>query len=443
MLTLRPWLFLTLFVSLSQLVFAQSSPADAIPENERWNFHAQATVIGQTHGAFTSPYSNLNSFQARRESRTSLTTTFFVGLRVWRGGEVYFNPEIAGGKGLSGVVGLTGFPNGDITRVVAPTPKPYLSRVFLRQTWGRGGGSEQVDGGANQLRSKHNARRVTLTVGKIALPDLFDTNEFDHDPRSQFLNWTLMDLGPWDYPADTRGYTWGAALELNQSWGAVRFGSFMVAKVANGLVLDTRLRRNHGEVVEVELPYQRLFRQPGKLKLLAFVNHANMGNYREALRLDGSRPDVTQTRRPGTPKYGLGLNLEQRLTREVGVFLRAGWNDGKTESWMFTESDRSVHWGVQLKGEWWRRPDDLVGAAWVANGLSRDHRLYLTAGGLGFLLGDGRLTYSAERIFETYYRFAFLKHFSLTPDYQYAVNPGCNRDRGPVSVWSLRLHWEL
>ncbi len=443
MLTRRQWFFLPLFLSLPQPILSQSSPADASPETERWNFHAQATVVGQTHGSFTSPYSDLNSFQARRESRTSLTTTFFVGVRLWRGGVVYVNPEIAGGKGLSGVVGLAGFPNGEITRVVQPTPKIYLSRFFVRQTWGRGAGSERVEAGANQLGGRRDPRRVTLILGKIALPDLFDTNAFDHDPRSQFMNWTLMDSSPWDYPADTRGYTWGAALELTQTWGAVRFGSFMVAKTVNGLILDTHLRRNHGEVVEVELPYQRLFPRPAKVKLLAFVNHANMGNYREALRrAGGSRPDVTQTQRPGTPKYGFGLNIEQPLTGDLGAFLRAGWNDGKTETWMFTESDRSVHFGVQLKGARWRRPEDAVGAAWVINGFSRDHRLYLAAGGLGFLLGDGRLNYSSERIFETYYNLRFSKRFSLTPDYQYAVNPGCNRDRGPASIWSLRLHWE-
>ncbi len=363
-------------------------------------------------------------------------------MKAWKGGQLYLNPEIAGGEGLSGVEGLAGFPNGDITRVTSTIPKPYLSRIFLRQTWGLGGNSEAVESGPNQLGCRQKESRLVISLGKISLPDLFDTNAYSHDPRTQFMNWALMDLGTWDFAADTRGYTWGVAVELNQPRWALRFGSFMVPKTANGLALDRHLRRNHGENVELERRY-KLRGEAGRVSLLGFANHANMGDYREALRRSSGIPDITQTRRPGTPKYGLGLNAEQALTRDLGAFMRLGWDDGKTETWAFTEIDRTFHLGLQFKGRRWGRPQDIIGVAGLNNGLSKDHRDYLAAGGSGFQLGDGRLNYSAERILEAYYAFKPLKVLTLTLDFQRAQNPGYNRDRGPVSIWAVVFHWEI
>lgn len=438
----RSWLLLAIVGLCCACAQGQDAASQKKTDSERWNFHAQITAIGETHGTFRSPYADLNSLQARRESRTSLTTTFFAGVRPWKGGEIYLNPEIAGGKGLSGVEGLAGFPNGDITRVVSATPKLYLSRVYLRQTWDLGGGeTEAVEPGANQLGGRQPVRRVSVYAGKLSVTDLFDTNVYSHDPRTQFMNWALMDSGTFDFPADTRGYTWGLAVELNQGRWAIRAGSFMVPRLANGLELDTHLRRNHGEVVEVEGRWSHLG-QPGKIRLLGWVNHANMGTYREALQGNPTKPDITLTRRAGTAKYGLGLSFEQALNRDVGAFARLGWDDGKTETWTFTEIDRTFHLGIQFNGRHWVRPQDVLAVALTDNGLSRDHRDYLAAGGLGFQLGDGRLSYGAERIVEAYYALKLQKRLTVTLDYQRAQNPGDNRDRGPVSIWGLRLHWE-
>lgn len=426
----------------SAWAFGQDAGSVAETEAAFWTFHVQGTEIVQTHGAFRSPYSGLNSFQARRETRASLTATLFLGRRLWKGGELYLNPELAGGKGLSGVEGVAGFPNGDITRVVSPTPTPYLSRLFIRQTWGQAGPSEAIEDGPNQVAGHKPLSRFTLTLGKFSLVDIFNVNTYSHDPRLQFMNWSLMTTGTWDYPADTRGYTIGVAGELNRPRWSLRAGSFMVPRVANGLALDRHLRRNHGDVAEFEFR-QTALGQPGKLQFMAWMNHANMGNYRQTLLGSTRPPDVTLTERAGTLKYGFGFMAEQSLTPDLGAFLSVGWDDGKTETWAFTEIDRTFNTGLEWKGRRWWRLEDRLGVAFVANGLSRDHRDYLAAGGHGFMLGDGRLDYEAERIFETYYNFHLGAGFTLAPDYQFASNPGHNKDRGPVSIWTLRLHWEL
>jgi len=428
-----------------QSAYAQSQESGSASETAPWTLHAQGTEIVQTHGTFPSPYSGLNSLQARRETRASLTATVFLGRRLWKGGELYLNPELAGGKGLSQVLGVAGFPNGDITRVVSPTPKPYLSRLFIRQTWCRAGGAgpfEAVEDGPNQLAGPQPVSRFTLTLGKFSAVDVFDANTYSHDPRVQFMNWSLMTTGTWDYPADTRGYTIGVAGEFSGPRWSLRAGSFMVPREANGLTLDRHLRRNHGEVAEFELRHE-VFGQPGKFKFMTWMNHANMGNYRLALLEPTRPPDVTLTQRAGTLKYGLGFMAEQGLTPDLGAFLSLGWDDGKTETWAFTEIDRTFNTGLEWKGRGWHRAKDRLGVAFVANGLSRDHRDYLAAGGHGFILGDGRLEYAAERIFEAYYTFHLGAGFTLAPDYQFAANPGDNKDRGPASIWTIRLHWEL
>lgn len=421
---------------------AQDGQSSAQPTAEHWSVHGQATVVEQAHGSFASPYSGVHSLRAEWEAKASLTTTVFLGLLVRKGLELYVDPEVAGGKGLSGVGGLAGFPNGEITRVSSPTPKPYLSRAFLRQTWGLSTPTETVAGGPNQFAGSPPVSRVTLTFGKFSVTDVFDINTYSHDPRIQFLNWALMNNGAFDYPADTRGYTWGVALELNQPRWALRVGSFLVPSYANGMPLDRHFRRNNGEVAEGEFRYSCLG-QPGKVKVLGYVNHANMGTYRLALLQSLVNPDITQTRRSDTVKYGVGLNVEQALSPNLGVFGRLGWDDGKTETWMFTEIDRTGQAGAHLRGQRWRRPNDVIGLAGVINGLSPDHRDYLAAGGQGFILGDGKLNAATERMLEAYYAFKFQKMFTLTLDYQFAANPGYNRDRGPVSIWALRLHWEV
>jgi len=420
----------------------QESPPSDQPRDERWSIHFQATAIGDGHDSFAALYSGVNSLDAHSEVKASLSSTFFLGLRIGKGMEIYVDPEIAGGEGFSDVTGLAGFPNGEITRAISKYPKPYLARAFFRQTWGLGGKEESVDADANQLAGHHAVSRLTLTAGKLSATDIFDANTYSHDTRGQFMNWSLMDDGAFDYPADARGYTFGAVLELNQKSWTARVGSFAVATTANNLPLDRHFRRNNSEVADLELrPSVR--GKAGKLEFLAWINHANMGTYRVALEEMPVNPNIILTRRPDTMKYGFGLNGEQSLTPNLGAFMRLGWNDGKTEAWMFTEIDRTGQAGLQWMGKRWHRPKDVVSAAGVINGLSSDHREYLEAGGHGFIIGDGHLNYGTEKMLETYYAWKAVKFTTVTLDYQFAANPAYNKDRGPVSILSLRFHAEF
>jgi high affinity Mn2+ porin len=423
------------FLTVSSSLLSQASD----PVSETWSFHGQATTITQGHGAFSSPYASDNSFESRKEVRNSFTSTLFLGRRLWEGGAFYVNPELAGGQGDSHVLGLAAAPNGEIYRVDSPELKVSLARVFLRQTWDFGGGIEPIAADQNQLAGTRSRHRVVLTAGKIALGDVFDVNAYAHDPRSQFFNWTLMDTAAWDYPADTRGYSWGAAFELYQDEWVLRTGTFMVPTKANGLYFDHQVDRAHGDVVEVEHDHE-FGGQAGHVRILGYANHADMGSYEKSLQLSPLAPDVTATRQPGRVKYGWGLSADQALTGDLGAFLRAGWNDGRTETWVFTEVDRSLAAGLSLAGTAWSRAQDRLGLAMTVDGLSPEHRTYLAAGGLGFMLGDGRLKYSQERLIETYYAIALGRFFTAALDAQRIWNPGYNRDRGPVDLYALRLH---
>lgn len=433
-------LFRTLLASAALLAIACSLRGQTTdPSPETWSFHGQATTITQGHGAFDSPYEGTNSFQSRKEVRNSITSTLFLGRRLWEGAELYVNPELAGGQGDSHVLGLAAAPNGEIYRVDSSELKVSLARLFLRQTWSFGGGAEAVAGDQNQLAGSRDRRRLVLTAGKLALGDIFDVNAYAHDPRSQFLNWALMDTAAWDYPADTRGYSWGAAFELYWDAWALRAGSFMVPTRANGLSFDHQVDRAHGDVVEVEHDHE-LGGQVGHVRILGYANHADMGSYAESLQQSPLAPDVTATRQPGRVKYGWGLSADQALTGDLGAFLRAGWNDGHTETWVFTEVDRALAAGLSLAGSAWARSQDRLALSLAVNGLSPDHRDYLAAGGLGFMLGDGRLNYGQERLLETYYAVGLGRFLIATLDAQRIWNPGYNRDRGPVDLYALRLH---
>jgi high affinity Mn2+ porin len=323
--------------------------------------------------------------------------------------ELGFNGEVAGGEGFSGVAGIAGFTNGEIPRVASPTPTPYVARLYLAQT----------------------LSRFRWTVGKVAATDFFDDNPYSHDPRTQFENWSIMYNGAWDYPADVRGYSVGAVQEVEIERSVLRIGSFLEPVVANGPKLDGHFTENHGDTFE----WQYNYTPGGTLRLMAFANHANMGKYREAVQ------DIVATRKPGRIKYGFGLNLAQSLGRTIGIFARFGWNDGKTETWAFTEIDRTASGGLSIKGNRWRRPDDVFGAAAAVNGISGDHRAYLARGGYGFIIGDGQLPHPGlETVFETYYSWQLTAFLAISPDYQFINNPAYNRDRGPVSVFSIRLH---
>jgi high affinity Mn2+ porin len=433
-------LFCVLLISALNLVFPSplwSQGGDLAPET--WSLHGQATTVTQGHGAFASPYAGDNSFESRKEVRNSFTSTLFLGRRLWEGAELYVNPELIAGQGVSHVLGLGAAPNGEIYRVDSPDLKISLSRLFLRQTWNSGGGSEAIATDQNQLAGTRSRHRVVLTAGKLALGDIFDANAYAHDPRTQFLSWSLMDTSSWDYPADTRGYSWGAALELYWDDWALRAGSFMMPTKANGIYFDHQVGRAHGDVIELEHDHD-FGGRVGHVRMLAYANHADMGSYRESLQASPLAPDVTATRQAGRIKYGWGLSADQALTEELGMFLRAGWNDGRTETWVFTEVDRALTAGLSLAGASWSRAQDRIGVALSLNGLAPDHRDYLAAGGLGFMLGDGRLNAGQERLFETYYALSLGRFFTATFDAQRIWNPGYNRDRGPVDLYALRLH---
>jgi carbohydrate-selective porin OprB len=280
---------------------------------------------------------------------------------------------------------------------------------------------------------------VVIHVGKFSVMDVFDANSYAHDPRSQFLNWALMGQAAWDYPADTRGYTWGYAAEFYWDAWALRYGRFAEPLEANQLEMDHGFARAHGDVVEVEHDHT-LGERPGALRLMAYRNTTRMGDYRLSLAEAPTAPDITTTRAYGRVKQGWGLNLEQALTADLGAFARWSWSDGRTESWAFTEVDRSVSVGLTLKGDRWSRSQDRVGLAFVQNGLSPDHEDYLAAGGLGFLLGDGRLAYAPERILESYYAVPLGRYFTATLDVERIWNPGYNSDRGPVQLYAVRFH---
>jgi high affinity Mn2+ porin len=417
---------------------AQSVSNDS--SGERWSIHFQATSIGQHHGSFPSLYQGENSLPSHPESRVSLTATLFLAYRVNSWTDLVFDPELAGGKGFGQVTGIAGFPNGEIPRVAGATPTPYVARAYVRNTWALCDESEMVEGGPNQLTGTLPVCRFTMVTGKFAITDYFDNNSYSHDPRRQFMNWSLMSNGAWDYPADTRGYTIGAAQELTMRGWSLRAAVVMEPTEANGATFDTRLARNRGVAVEWEKRY-RPFGHAGAWRVLGFENRERAGTFRQAMLPDGAT-DLAATRRPGTKKYGFGLNAEQEIARDIGAFARYGWSDGKTETWAFTQIDRSASGGIQVRGRLWKRPGDTVGLAAVRNYLSGDDRSFLAAGGVGFIIGDGRLNYAPESIAEAYYAWHAMREWTFTLDYQRVANPAYNQDRGPVSVASLRVHWE-
>ena len=418
-------------------------PEKTIPE-EKWNAKFQATYIGQSKPSFNAPYSGTNSLITAREHAYSSTITAYLGYRPWAGGELYFNPEMIQSVAMSTLHGLGGLTNAEQQKTSGPKPKFYKARLFLKQTYGFGGEQEAVESGPNQLAGMVDRQRLVLTVGNLGLIDVFDNNAYAHDPRTQFVNWTFLTHGAFDYAADARGYSNGAAVEYYQDAWAVRAARFMVPRQSNGLPLDLNIGKHYGDQVELEHGHM-IAEQPGKLKLLAFRNQAVMGSYADAVTFanaNGGVPDVGNVRKESV-KYGLGLSLEQRLRSDVGLFARASWADGRTETYSFTEIENSVSAGVVVNGNRWGRPNDTFGLAVAQNGLNKDHRNYLALGGLGAFIGDGKINYRPERIIEGYYNVKVFKTSSIMVGLQRITNPAYNADRGPVSVATLRLRTEF
>ncbi|HVL46175.1 MAG TPA: carbohydrate porin [Acidovorax sp.] len=442
--TLRSLALLSLWAAFACGAQPALAGADT-PDAETWNAKFQATYVWQDKRPFAAAYSGTNSLTPDREKSYSFTATAALGLRPWEGGELYFNPEVAQGVPLSGLTGLGGFTNGEIARSSGPILKLYRARLFLRQTWGQSGEREAVESDANQLAGSVAKRRWVLTAGNISVLDVFDGNAYSHDPRTQFLNWSLMTHGAYDFAADARGYTWGAALEWYHDDWVVRAGRFLQPKEPNQQALDARILRHYGDQIELEHAH-RLGDQPGKLRLLAFRNRARMSRFQDALDLaarTGALPSIDDVRHGEQIKRGFGLNVEQAVSDDVGVFGRASWADGKTETYAYTEIDRSISGGVVVKGGAWGRAQDSAGFAMARNGLSKVRREYLAAGGLGFFIGDGRLNYRPEVVLETFYSLNLTRQTWLTLDWQHIRNPAYNADRGRVNVASVRLHAEF
>jgi len=434
---------LALLLPLSLGAQSNDSPPQDPPEN--WNLYYQATSIGDHHGTFNSRYEGPLSLQSTPESDVSLTTTLFFGLRLGQSTQLIFDPEIAGGRGFSHVDGLADAPNGELPRVATATPKPYLARLFLTHDFGFGDDKEHVESDENQLAGERPMVRYTITAGRFSDSDFFDDNNYSHDPRMQFQAWGLMYNGAWDYPADTRGYTWGIVNEFHTRNWSLRYGVAAEPRVANGGRFDRRLFVDQGQTFEEERRYS-LAKHPGSIRWLQYLNHTRSGSYVEAVKLaeeTGTAPSVQAIRRPGTLKYGSGVSFDQELSRDLGVFSRVGWNDGKTEDFAFTAIDRLAEGGVSLKGTRSKRKDDVVATAFAAAGISGVHAVYLAMGGLDFLIGDGKLNYAPEYLWESYYSARVVRGFYATFDVQHYNNPAYDHDRGPVWVESVRLHIEF
>jgi high affinity Mn2+ porin len=421
-----------------------SDPKPFLPESTDWNVHAQTTFLPQAYPRIRSPYEGTNSLPGGGQGRETWTTTAFLGWKLWQGGEFYFNAELAQGFGLNSTLGLAGFPNGEAQKAGATYPKIRPQRYYVKQTFGLGGEQAEVMDAANQLAGKRDIDRVTVIVGRFAVGDFFDGNSYAKDPRADFMNWAMWSSSAYDFPADLPGYTRGAVVELNRKDWAVRAGLFQVPNAPNGDILTFK---TGGAVVELEERHT-ILDQPGKLRLGIFGNRGNTGNYRRALAISAADPafeinDVIVGIRRDNLKYGFYVNAEQQLMKDVGVFARVSWNDGQNEILSFTDIDRSVSGGFSIKGSHWGREADTIGVGAAVNGLSAAHRDFLAAGGLGLLIGDGRINYRTEKIIEAYYAYSVNKSTTLTFDYQLIANPAYNADRGPVSIVSARIHAEF
>lgn len=412
-------------------------------QNRNTDFHFQFTTVTMRKSRMHAPYSGSHSLLPASEMATTLTSTIFYGKTLWKNAAFYINPEIAGGSGVSLTQGMGGFPNGEAFRVGQPAPSIYLARLFFQQTIALTDQTTEVGLGANDVYKSKPTRYVDIIVGKFSIADYFDRNTYSHDPRSQFLNWSIMSAGGWDYPANVRGYTWGIVTELGLENFSLRFAGTLMPATANGNDINKNPSKAFGSAAELEQRFV-VSKRHGTIRGLIFYNSANMGNYNLAIINNAQQPDIISTRAYGRSKKGFILNGELQIGKATGFFFRYSRNDGKNETWAFTEIDRSFSSGLQINGEKWQRPEDQIGIAGALNGLSRDHRNYLASGGSGFMLGDGILNYGLESIVEVYYRAnLFTQGFFITPNIQGVVNPGYNIDRGPALFLALRVHIEF
>ncbi|MDR3712871.1 MAG: carbohydrate porin [Puia sp.] len=421
---------------------------DALFKDSGFSYHFQFTGILQWHPSFKSPYSGQNSLQSHSEQAYSVTSTLYLGRKLWRGAALYFDPEMAGGAGLSSTLGIAGFPNGETFRIGNPQPTVYTARIFLRQhIFLDRDHFEDLDDDQHQVRERVSTSRITLTVGKFSLGDFFDNNNVSHDPRSDFMNWALMNNGSYDYAANTRGYTYGFAAEYTRPGWTLRAATALEPKAANGPDMDWNYSKTNSQNLELERRYA-LGKHKGVIRLLSFYNVNRAPNYDDVVTAKLNGTDTTMNvldgNKYGSKKIGFGLNADQELSETISAFFRAGWNDGKNASWAFAEIDNTLSGGIRIYGKSWQRAADNIGIAALSNGISSGHRNFLANGGYGFMIGDGRLPhYGRENIAELFYQVKLTTSCWATLDYQFVDNPGYNRDRGPVHVFAVRGHFEL
>jgi high affinity Mn2+ porin len=408
----------------------------------------QANVILQWHPRFRAKYTGPNSLTPWPQSATTHILTLFTGYELTHSTEVFADVEYATGGGIGTALGLAGYTNLDSVRTVqgvALSKAPYLARLMLRQIIPLSQERIEVFRDPLHLATSLPARRIEFRIGKFDVVDFFDVNSYGSDSHLQFMNWTVDNNGAYDYSANTRGYTDGAMLEYDDHWFTARFAETLMPKVANGINLDADLARSRAANLEFEARGNRFLHRAGAVRLLSYLNQATMGNYEEAIREylasnKTSPPNIIATRRQGRHRYGFGLNVEQEILPQVALFGRLGWSDGRNESFAYTEDDRTAEIGGLAKGNWWNRRNDRAGLAFVANGIIKAHQEYLALGGLGFLLGDGHLTYGPEKIVEAFYTAHLWRGFYMSLDIQHINNPGYNKDRGPVLVGGARAH---
>jgi high affinity Mn2+ porin len=423
-----------------------SEPTQAeTAEPETWAVHGQATNVWQFQPAFHSPYQGGQSLPADANARETVDATLYLGFRPWRGAEIWINPEMDQGFGLGNTFGVAGYLSGEAYKLGEPTPYYIMARAFFRQTINLGGESEKIDPDLNQLGGSQTANRLVFTVGKFAVIDIFDTNKYANDPRTDFLNWAIIQQGAFDYAANGWGETYGASAEWYQDRWAARVGAFDLSVQPNDKYLDNRFVSQWQLAAEVEERHT-VWDQPGKVKFLYWLTRGDLGTYSDALALaaaTGTTPSVLAVEKYRS-KFGVGLNIEQQIIPDLGVFARASWSQGGVQEDDFTDISASISGGVSLTGGRWGRPDDTVGLGAAANQISHSAKLYFAAGGLGGLIGDGQLPQAApEQILETYYSLGLFSIAHVTLDYQFVNNPAYNQQRGPVSVIALRLHLEL
>ena len=417
-------------------------------EWDHWWLSGQANFISQWHPDFHSPYEGKNSLSPEAQDATSRVLTLFTGWRPNDSTEFLCDVQETGGQGLGKALGVAGFFNLDVVRNPTLSKAPYVARLMWHQIIPLSGKKVVVERNPLSLFGELPERRLEVRFGKFSLADYFDLNRYGTDTNFQFMNWVVDNNGAYDYAADTRGFTYAAMFEYHDGNYVVRFAEALMPKVANGIHLDADVARAHAENIELELHGRVMGKQESVVRLLSYVNHANMGDYRQQVdrwlaNPTTPAPEITAHPLQTTIKYGFGVNLEQPLTDWFGVFGRWGWNEGQHESYAYTEADQTWQIGVGGNGARWGRREDCLGMVFVSDGISHEHARYLSYGGLGFLLGDGRLNYGRENILESYYTVHAWRGIFPSFDVQYVVNPGYNRDRGPVIVPSLRLHVEF